>query len=212
VSTCAIGGSYATVANLKVRLGIPDTNTTQDTLLATILASVSRDIDRFCGRQFGRDEAASARTYYPGRSGIDIDDAWDLTGATVTPYVAGTAGTTYTYPWTILRAEPLNGIRDGLPGWPWQRLANVDPLGVTALAYLWPGVTTVQVSAKWGWQAIPDNVVEACLLLAVSGARAKDAPFGVASFGDYAVRLRQNPMAAEKLEPYRRDNTLLVGS
>ena len=32
--------------------------------------------------------------------------------------------------------------------------------------------------------------------------KASDTPFGVAGFGDYAVRIRSNPMAQEKLDPY----------
>jgi hypothetical protein len=34
--------------------------------------------------------------------------------------------------------------------------------------------------------------------------KAGDAPFGVAGFGDYAVRIRSNPMAEEKLRPYQK--------
>lgn len=195
----AIGAPYATLSELKREMGIADSNTTQDALLATKLAGATADINRYCHRQFGRDEVASARMFDMGSSGVDVDDIWDRADITVTPYLGQVAGT----PWTVgtyVRLEPLNGIVDGVPGWPVTRLAYAYPS-----FFSWGSLSSVQVTAKWGWAAVPDDVKQACLLLANSGMNAKNAPFGVAAFGDYAVRIRQNPMAGEKLEPYRID-------
>lgn len=191
-----VAGSYASLAKLKARLGIVDSNTAKDAELTDRLASASMDINRWCGRQFGRDETATTRTYYPGPTGVDVDDFWTPDDLAVVPYLGTTAGAA----WTVdgLNLEPLNGIVDGVPGWPYRRLAYGYAMG----AMYCVSATTVQVTARWGWAAVPSNVETACLLLAAMDNRAGDAPFGVAAFGDYAVRIRSNPMAQEKLAPY----------
>lgn len=195
----AIGQSYATLAQLKARLGISDSNTAKDAELQDRLDSATLDIIRWCGRQFGRDDVASARTYYPGKTGVDVDDFWTDDDLAVVPYLGTTAGTA----WTVsgLTLEPLSGVVDGVPGWPYRRLCYGYPMAIT---YFY-SASTVQVTAKWGWAQVPKNVETACLLLAAMDNKAGDAPFGVASFGDYAVRIRSNPMAEEKLRPYVKD-------
>jgi hypothetical protein len=192
----ALGGPYADRATLKRRMGIPDATTTKDADLDRELSSASLAINKYCNRQFGRVDVASERQFYAGRSGIDIHDVYDLTGL----LIDGVAFDT-----TIWTAEPLDGIRDGVPGWPYERLSTgwgTHPIYMSSLARAGALVT---VTALWGWAAIPDDVESACLLLAADGVKSADAPFGVAGFGDYVVRVRTNPRAAELLEPYRRE-------
>lgn len=195
-SAVAVGDAYASLAKLKARLGIADSNTAKDAELQDRLDSASMDINRWCGRQFGRQEDATERTFYPGPTGVDVHDFWTVEDLAVTPYLGTTAGTA----WTVdgLTLEPLDGIVDGVPGWPYRRLCYGYAL---APAYYY-SASTVRVTAKWGWAEVPSNVETACLLLAAMDNKAGDAPFGVASFGDYAVRIRSNPMAMEKLAPY----------
>jgi len=75
----------------------------------------------------------------------------------------------------------------------------------------WYSGQTVQVTAKWGWENCPANVTTACLLLAAQDNKSMDAAFGVVGFGDYAMRIKSNPMAEEKLRPYVIDE-IQVGS
>ena len=197
-----LGGPYATVAALKIRLGIPDSNTTRDDALATRLISASADINRWCHRQFGRTDVASTRKFYAGRTGVDVHDFWSTDDLTVTPYAGGLPGTA----WTDYVLEPLDGIVDQTPGWPYTRIIHSwgdHPL-MRAL-YATSVGAEIRVTAKWGWAAVPENVVTACLMLAGMDDKAKDAPFGVAGFGDYAMRIRTNPMVEEKLKPYVKD-------
>lgn len=193
--TAPIGGPYADWAALKRRSGIPDVNTFKDIDLQAAVASASSAINRHCGRQFGRTETASARSYRAGRSGVDIDDVWTMDDLVIDDraYAAGQA-------WEL---EPQDGIVDGVPGWPFNRLATPwmeHPI------YHSNGLSgrKVLVVAKWGWAEVPPDVTEACLLLAADSLRSGDAPFGVAGFGDYVVRVRANPKVAEKLAPYVR--------
>lgn len=195
----AIGDAYATLAELHAWLKIPDSKTERDAEFSRRLLSSSRDIDRWCHRQFGRDEVASTRTFRPDRSGVDVHDFWDATGLTVTPYLGQTAGVAWDVSTLVL--EPLDGIVDMVPGWPYSRICGGYG-GHPLMANMFYSASTLRISAKWGWADVPVNVNTACLILASQDNKATDTPFGVAGFGDYAVRIRSNPMAQEKLEPY----------
>lgn len=205
-----LGGPYATVSMLKIRMGIADSQTGRDTELAQRLASASADINSWCHRQFGRQEDASTRTFAIGPSGVDTDDFWSVDDLAIVPYMGGVDGT----PWDVsaLALEPRDGIVNQVPGWPYRRIALSS--GDTHPIYRsmsWRG-WTVQVTAKWGWAAVPEPVVTSCLMLAVMDDKSKDAPFGVAGFGDFGIRIRANPMVEQKLKPYVLDENLLVGS
>jgi len=204
MTSVPIGDAYASVAQLKYRLGIPDSDVSQDDDLQDKLDSASADINLHCGRQFGRSEVASARSYVPGRTGVDVHDFWTDTDLAVVPYLGQTAGTA----WTIggLDLFPANGVWEGQPGWPYWRLAY----GWSMSAFY--SAARVQVTAKWGWENVPKPVTTACLLLAAMDNKSMDAPFGVAGFGDYAVRIKSNPMAEEKLKPYVKDPVKVAGS
>ena len=203
----ALGDSYASLALLKTRLGITDTN--DDVTLTNALAVATQDIEGYCGRQFNLATAPSARIYRPVSTSLClIDDVANLTGfALATDQsdagVFGTAWLTSDY-----ETEPRNGIVDGTPGWPFWRLRSVG----TKWFYYYPYFdyyslrrSPVQVTATWGWTTVPSPVVEACLALAEETYKMKDAPFGVMGFDQYGpVRVKQNPKVAMMLERYRR--------
>lgn len=194
-----LGGPYATLTELKAWLKIPDSKTDKDAEFTRRLASSSMDINRWCHRQFGRSEVATARTFHVGRSGVDTHDFWTADELAIVPYLGQTAGT----PWdvSLVVLEPLDGIVDQVPGWPYSRISGGTG-GHPLLSNLWYAANTIRITAKWGWENVPDNVNTACIILASADNKAQDAPFGVAGFGDYAVRIRSNPIAQEKLDPY----------
>lgn len=185
----AYPNSYATLAQFKRRIGIPDSSTNQDADLQDKLDSATEDINRWCGRAFWTWTVASERTFTAGPSGIDVDDFWTTDGLLLggVPYAVGGS----------YALEPANGIQDGVPGWPYRRLAYPAwPTGG------WLHRSSLVLTAKWGWAGCPKSVVTACMLIAAMDNKSGDAPFGVAGFGDYAIRIRANPMAEEKLRPY----------
>ncbi len=124
-----------------------------------------------------------------------MDDFWTQTGLIV---ATGTDGSTFTTQ-TNYELEPLNGMVSGEPGWPYNK---IRPIG-----WYFPTCSTrrqtLQVTAKWGWPAIPSPVKQACLMLASETVKLKGAPFGVASFDQFGpVRVKDNPMAMRRLQPY----------
>ena len=73
----------------------------------------------------------------------------------------------------------------------------------------WPvaanGRTLIQITARWGWSAVPDAIREATVLLAARQFRRLDSPLGVAGFGDLGaiVVRRIDPDVAAMIAPYR---------
>ncbi len=114
---------------------------------------------------------------------------------------------TYTtiIPSSQYQLEPLNGIYDGSIGWPFYRIHVIQtwaPIWYTSIGY---PRTSIQVTARWGWAAVPPGIVEATLMLAESTFKRKDAPFGIAGFSAYGpVRVREDPMVENLVSRYVR--------
>lgn len=196
----ALGDSYATTAELKSRLGITDSN--DDTQLAEALSSASRGIEKFCGRQFNKTTLASARVYYP-RAGCwaDVDDFHTTTDLAVKTD-EGNDGT-YETTWSTsdYQLEPLNGIVDGESGWPYSIVRAVSGRSFPITSNRAP----IQVTAQWGWTAVPASVKEATLILAEDVFKLADTPFGAGGFGEFGrIRARENPHVAMLVGAYRR--------
>jgi hypothetical protein len=193
----AIGDPYVTLAQLKDHLGIDSTDSSKDDLLTIALNSACEEINNHCGRQFNRDEAASARKYPAvGERLILVDDFYTETDFQIrVGEIAGSFGSAWSADWYEL--EPINGVVNGIPGWPFNR--------ISAVHYAPPIYSRfrAEVTARWGWAAVPAPVKEACLLLAAMNWKLQDAPLGVAGFKDFGVtKVKDNPVAVAKLCPY----------
>lgn len=198
----AIGDSYATLPALKARYDIADD--LDDDRLTAALASASREIEAYCGRQFNDAGAPSARRYMPAPGCLAVVD--DFHTAEPVVEVAPDGVTWAPWPAADYVLTPLDGIVEGVPGWPWWR---INAHG--GRRFVCSPRPTLRVTARWGWPAVPAPVVEACLLIASESFKLADAPFGVAGFGEFGpVRVRMNSRAQSLLAPYRRD-VLLVG-
>lgn len=102
--------------------------------------------------------------------------------------------------------EPLNGLDETGSTVPYTAIRRV------AGSWYWNGNrASVSVTAKWGWVAVPADVVEACVVLAKDLAALRDARFGVAGFGEFGVvRMRENPQVLSLLAPHVRHDRVGV--
>lgn len=201
----ALGDSYATLPQLKAYMAgsVDDDVTTYDAILTDALASVSREIELHCNRQFNSAPSVGARDYPPDsiftiREGSTVthwaavDDFYDSTGLVV---VSGDT----TWSASDYKLHPRNGIVNGQTGWPYSEIHSASTLRFDA-------TSDVTITAKWGWATVPAPVKQACLILALETFQIKNAPFGVANMDAFGViRVRDNRMAASKLAPYVRD-------
>lgn len=200
----ALGDKYAELGALKLRLEMEQS--VDDARLNAALAAASRGIEKFCGRQFNTAGSATARRFRPTSTALClVDDFHAVTSIATDDGDTGTFGTTWSA--SDYELEPLNGVVDGEPGWPWWRIRAV---GSSRRFYCYRRAT-VQVTATWGWATVPAAVTEACLIAATELVRLKDTPFGVGGYGDFGiVRVRDNPFTARMLNPYRRDPVLVA--
>jgi gp6-like head-tail connector protein len=205
----ALGDNYATNEELKIRLGINDNF--DDTLLQAAVSTASRSVEDFCGRQFNDAETVSARLYYPTTFyEVDVDDFSTTTGLILKTDPAGDGSFTTTFPATAYQLEPLNGIVDGTPGYPFYRIVTVQGQLFIFPWYFYVRRAPIQVTARWGWTSVPAPVHEATLALAEEIVKMKDAPYGIAGFADFgAVRVRENPKIAMLLQSYKRYGVLV---
>lgn len=197
----ALTNAYTTLALLKTRLNITDT--TDDTALELAINGASRQIDSYCGRRFWQDATVVTREYFAHSATlVETDDISTVTGLIVKTDSAGdgTFATTTTIT-TDFIALPVNAA-DRVPVWPYEEILLAANYSFSQLSNGRPGV---QVTARFGWPAVPDDVKLACEILALDLFKAKDAPFGVAGSNEFgALRVRENRLARSLLEPYTR--------
>lgn len=189
---------YATVAQLKTRLGISDT--TDDTTLGMILSGVCRAIDGHCGQHFYRDAVATTR-YYTAEHDDDtlfIDPLVSVTSIATDTALDGTYATAWAT--TDYRLMPVNAAANGSP-YTWietKAYGQYDFLRYEA---------NVKIVGIFGWPSVPAAVTEAALLWSERLYKRKDAPFGIASFpeaGEMRLLKEMDPDVVTLLKPFVR--------
>jgi len=194
---------YCTVAEAKADQSISDT--ISDTVLDVAINAASRQIDGYCARRFWQDGTVVARTYFPDDNlTCVVDDISTTTGLVVKTddSMDGTFATTLTIT-TGFILTPSNAAAM-VPVHPYETV-----LAVSGFTFAVGDRPSVQVTAKFGWPAVPDDVKKACIIQSWQLAKSQAAPFGVLSFGDAGFMQLQrgmHPQAAILLEPYIRRN------
>jgi hypothetical protein len=156
---------YITAAQLKSYLSIDAVDTVDDTELGRVATAASRAVDDWCNRQFGQATAATAITYrrapyWQPRNGmfvLEIDDVQDTAGMLVAGVAVASSG-------AVLL--PDRAALDGVP--------------YTALGFATCPTMPLVITAKWGWNTVPPQVVEACEIQGQRWAARRGSPFGVA--------------------------------
>lgn len=194
--------TYVTVAELAARLNIGDSY--EDAELTTALNAACAKVDDHCGRTFAQDAAVTIRTVRAvDQWRLVLDPGMDI--STVTGLIVKTDDNddgSFETTWTIttdFECESSGYGYNGQSGWPFTQLTAVG-------SKTWPCWTNrraVQITAKFGWAEVPEPVKQATLIMGAELWKLKDAPFGIAGFGDFGpIRVRDNPMAASLLTRY----------
>jgi len=205
---------YASVAEVKAYLGL--TSSSQDANLAIALEAACRGIDNYCGRRFWLDDAASPLVFTPEWYDLlKLPDIGSTTGLTIlmdtasdgvydTAWVAD-ARTGYGY-----RLEPVNALAAS------ESVEHGPYTQARALAGQFPIYPySMQVTAQWGWPAVPGPIKDATLLWTSRVWKRKDAVLGVAGDQDVGfleLARRMDPDIKRAINPYRRVSVLGVGA
>lgn len=183
--------TYASLADLQARV---TDYSGASALLQSALDAAEQAVNDYTGRDFDLDATATARVFEVTRADrVAVDDIGSTSGLIVKTGRPGAFTTTLTVD-TQYWLKPLNSLTKGRPyEWVW-----TDGLFTVA------NYATVEVTAKWGWPAVPKPVKDATLLLAQRLYTRKDSPTGVAGFGDYGVvRVTASDAdVARLLDPY----------
>lgn len=176
---------YCTVAQLREQLA--DSGTVLSTaLLERAIGAASRAVDTYCDRRFWQDAAVTQRTYSPTNCHQTFtDDISTRTGLVIelgsdgVTFPTALASTDYT-----LRPPNAGVVASGDTA---DAYAFWEIVAMNTLFTVDPYRPTVRVTARFGWSAIPSVIEEATILKAASLFKRKDAPFGVAGFGEFGV-------------------------
>lgn len=194
-----ITNGYATLQELRDQFGDSNSQLPQ-TDLERAISATSRAIDRHCGRRFWQDPTAQAKRYRPG----DCDAVWvDDISTTVGLVIATDSDDdgVYEETWasTDYELEPLDADTEST-AYAWWRIVAVGD-------YRFPTYgrrASLQVTAKFGWSAIPEQVNQACILRAAAIFKRKEAVFGTVGLNGFGeVRItRKDPDVVDLLTPF----------
>ena len=191
---------YCTLAELKNALGA-QTQTYLDADLEQAITAASGAIDQMCNRRFDKDSGDTTRKFLPVSAGFcAVDDLASFTSLTVS-----------SSNWTLdtdFYLEPLNATVQGLPITGIRTIGRPFLFTVKDLDPQTPNFDgRVSVTGTYGWPAVPDEVRQACRILAVRlTKRLREATFGIVSFADMGMRLPStDPDVAALLSPYQRN-------
>ena len=197
-----VTNAYTTIDAVRAELRINDFGS--DDLMDMAINAASRQIDAECGRFFYQDTAVVDRTYYADSySDVEVDDISTTTGliVKVDNDDDGTFETTLTISTNFILL-PTNAAAQ-YPVQPYTCIRLVDY--ATSSFPMWSsGRPGVQVTAKFGWPAVPEDIEKACRIQAVQLYKSSDAVFGGLSFDAGILRVREglNPMAAALVARY----------
>lgn len=180
----AITNGYATLNEVKASLRLTDN--TDDALLERAIESASRRIDGYCGRFFYKTSQTPV-TMYPINEFL-LAFPNDVANTSVTIKIDTNADGTYAT--TLVQGtdyilEPTNAP---LQGYPYLHARMVG--GQTFPLDVLPSFPTVQVTAQWGWNAVPSDVNQACILLSMRQFARLNSALGVVGFADMAINVR----------------------
>jgi len=171
---------------------------TDNDLLENLVESASRSIDRIANRRFYLDATASARLYRAySNIFVYVDDIGTTSNLVVAVDENGNG--TYSKTLTLNTDYILDPLTSQSLNRPFTQLTMVSN---TETWPIFPGLTSnglrpgVQVTARWGWPSVPDDLNMACLILTADLYKRKDAPGGILGLGDLGV-VRMSPIGRD---------------
>lgn len=184
-----ITNGYTDLTTIKGK-GLLDFSTTDyDSILEKVIEGVSRRIDAYCGRFFYQTSTVQARRYTPvDHYRFFCDDIATTTGLILQTDWNGDG--VYETTWTIVTdftLEPVNAPYQS-PAEPWTMIHR-QLYG----AYYFPSALYgIQLTATFGWPAVPVPVVDACLLQSMRFFKRFATPLGssaMSAFGQINLKI-----------------------
>jgi len=191
----AIVNGYATLAQVKAALRLTDT--VDDTLIENAIESASRRIDGYTSRWFYK-TAQTPVQVYPATL-YECGTLNDIANTSVTVKIDSVGDGSYATTWIQGQQYQLEPLNAGLSGKPYRRIVAINGFNFPVAV----DKPLVQVTAQWGWNAIPSDVTQAAILLSMRQFARLNAALGVVGFADMAMQVRAvDPDVRDLLNPY----------
>lgn len=206
--------AYCSVSEFSAHLG--STASASEAQMQSVLNAASRWVDAQCGgRRFWLDPVAVARTYEPTcLYELRVDDIGSSSGVIVATDASGDGTFETVWASTDYQLLPYNAPYRGPEAEPWTKIAAIGTQTFPWLSGSYLNRSDrVQITARWGWPAIPEAVTEATKIRAAALFHRKNSPQGIVSFDDFgAVRLGrgEDRDVMSLLAPYRRNPVMVA--
>lgn len=202
-----ITNGYCTAEELKSWIGVTDFD--DDLLIEAAINTASRGIDQYCSTFFYA-TTSQARTFSPRHDQIlDVPPITSTSGLIVRVDYAdsGTYGTTLTIV-TDYVLKPDSGYDASGRAVPFNQLRTIGARWFP----MWER-PSVEITATWGWAAVPDEINQACLIQASRIYRRRLTPEGFAAgeaFGAIRLSSRIDPDVQMMVDPFRSGGARVV--
>lgn len=210
---------YCTVDDLREQLGDLSNQNLAGRMLVRAVNAASRAVDNWTGRRFWQDPVPQTRLFDPSGSPGGAYELWlsddisTTTGLTIATDTDGNGGYANVFDTVDYRLWPYDANAGGSMYGGWWKLESTgrwrfDIRGINGRH----GYLPVQITARFGWAFVPPEIEQATILKAAQLFKRKDAPYGVAQFGDIAaVQItRADKDVVELLAPYQRDVAMVA--
>lgn len=195
-----MANEYTTLDEFKGWIRLSDGQ--DDIRIQASITAASRAIDNYCGRHFWQTAAGTTRAFDTcNQWELDIDDAVTVTAVATDENADGT----FEIVWVASDYQllPLNPAAAPEPE-PFTQIRAVASR-TFPLSNEQRRAGLIQVTATWGWAAIPEAIGEACRLITNRLVKRPGSPEGVAGFDEFGiVRIssRDDPDAVRLIDPY----------
>lgn len=195
----ATDGRYVTVDRFKK--WTRDTTLTDDNLISDSILAAQQTVDTDLGRRFEEASGEPAARVYAAERGdtsLSIHDCVSISSITED-------GTTV--PTTDWQAEPLNNLSAAGQTVPFTRVERL-----TGSWHARNGKATISVTADWGWEEIPADIVVLCMIVAQTMAQHRDMRLGLAAItaDGLGVSARDVRMVRDAQSRYSRRQVLFA--
>lgn len=188
-------------------------------ILDAVVTSVSRMIDRYCGRHFyqaGTVDTPVARIFDADEPcELDLGCYNDLVSVTSLKADTDGSGTyDYTYSASDYQLCPVGAATRAPIAEPYTEIELLASAPVFPLYAANRREGLIQVTGIWGWPSVPDEVTQAARLLVAEMDKLKDAPFGTVGndvTGFFRAPAQMPARARQLLQPYVHPDHVGIG-
>lgn len=200
---------YCTLAELRTWMG-DSGSILPTTVLEDAINATSRMIDQHCDRRFWKDASPTTRKYKVTEWDIAwVDDIADASSVIVRTDDLDDGSFSFQWAASDFELSPYDSDVDSTTPYAFYRIHAIGSRSFPVNDYK----RTLQVTALFGWSAVPEQIKQACLMKANMIALRKDSPYGIAGFSEFGVvriNRTEDPEITRLISPFVRSDVRAI--